>query len=132
MGTVFHHRSPSLFLNPGQSGYHAPSLKGRALHHADWPNPSRVDDGRPISACARPHHGAGSPEPRVSAVSSPRHTIASPETILEYTEHYHEERNHQGLDNELIVPAKAAKGVGKVDRRERLGGLLNFYYRKTA
>jgi hypothetical protein len=28
--------------------------------------------------------------------------------ILESTEHYHEERNHQGLDNELIVPAKAA------------------------
>ena len=52
--------------------------------------------------------------------------------ILEYTEHYHEERNHQGLDNELIVPANAAGGVGKVDRRERLGGLLSFYYRKAA
>jgi putative transposase len=52
--------------------------------------------------------------------------------ILEYTKHYHEERNHQGLDNELIVPAKAASGVGKVDRRERLGGLLSFYYRKAA
>jgi transposase InsO family protein len=52
--------------------------------------------------------------------------------ILEYTKHHHEERNHQGLDNELIVPAKAASGVGKVDRRERLGGLLSFYYRKAA
>ena len=52
--------------------------------------------------------------------------------ILEYTEHYHEERNHQGLDNELIVPAKATNGIGKVDRRERLGGLLSFYYRKAA
>jgi putative transposase len=52
--------------------------------------------------------------------------------ILDYAHHYHEERNHQGLDNELIVPAKAANGVGKVSRRERLGGLLSFYYREAA
>ena len=52
--------------------------------------------------------------------------------ILEYTEHYHEERNHQGLNNELIVPAEVMKGVGKVDRRKRLGGLLSFYYREAA
>jgi transposase InsO family protein len=52
--------------------------------------------------------------------------------ILEYTKHYHGERNHQGLDNELSMPAEAANGVGKVDRRERLGGLLSFYYRKAA
>jgi len=52
--------------------------------------------------------------------------------ILEYKEHFHEERNHQGLDNELIVPAKAANGVGKVERWERLGGILSFYYRKAA
>ena len=32
-----------------------------------------------------------------------------------------------GLDNELIVPAKARNSVGKVGRRERLGGLLSFY-----
>jgi putative transposase len=36
--------------------------------------------------------------------------------ILEYTEHYHQERNHQGLDNALIVPAKADNcRAGKVD-----------------
>jgi transposase InsO family protein len=52
--------------------------------------------------------------------------------ILEYTNHYHEERNHQGLDNELIVPSEAANGVGKVSRRERLGGLPSFYYREAA
>jgi hypothetical protein len=52
--------------------------------------------------------------------------------IVENTKHYHEERNHQGHDNEPIVPAEVAKGVGKVDRRERLGGLLSFYYRKAA
>jgi hypothetical protein len=38
----------------------------------------------------------------------------------------------KGLDNELIVPATAATGVGKVSRRERLGGLLSFYYRAAA
>jgi hypothetical protein len=53
-------------------------------------------------------------------------------TVLKYTKHYHEERNHQGLDNELIMPAKATKAVDRFDRRERLGGLLSFYYRKAA
>jgi hypothetical protein len=38
----------------------------------------------------------------------------------------------QGLDNDLISPAKATNGVGKVSRRERLGGLLSFYYREAA
>ena len=52
--------------------------------------------------------------------------------ILEYTNHYHEERNHQELDNELIVPSEAANGVRKVSRRERLGGLFSFYYREAA
>ena len=52
--------------------------------------------------------------------------------LLEYTNHYHEERNHQGLDNELIAPTKATIGVGMVSRRERLGGLLSFYYREAA
>jgi transposase InsO family protein len=51
--------------------------------------------------------------------------------ISEYVVHYHQERNHQGLDNELIVSA-AANGVGKVRCRERLGGLLRSYYREVA
>jgi hypothetical protein len=47
--------------------------------------------------------------------------------------HYHNERNHQGLDNALICPDPGhAVAVGKVHRRERLGGLLNYYYRKAA
>jgi transposase InsO family protein len=52
--------------------------------------------------------------------------------ITEFVQHYHEERNHQGLNNELIVSAEAWNGAGKVDRRERLGGLLSFYYREAA
>ena len=51
----------------------------------------------------------------------------------EFMAHYHSERNHQGLDNALICPEPEHAGAqGEVDRRERLGGLLNYYYRKTA
>lgn len=51
----------------------------------------------------------------------------------EFTVHYHAERNHQGLDNQLICPDPAhVRGEGQVKRRERLGGLLNYYYRIAA
>jgi transposase InsO family protein len=53
------------------------------------------------------------------------------QTIRSYISHYHEERTHQGLDNELIR-GDAASGVGDVDVRERLGGLLNYYHRSAA
>ncbi len=46
-------------------------------------------------------------------------------------DHYHEERPHQGLGNELIAP-KAVIGTGPIECRERLGGLLKFYYREAA
>jgi transposase InsO family protein len=53
--------------------------------------------------------------------------------ISEYTRHYHLERNHQGLANALIDGSHLdAVGTGAVARRERLGGLLNFYYRQAA
>ena len=52
--------------------------------------------------------------------------------VAEYTEHYHEERNHQGLENRLIVPAATQANDGAVHRHTRLGGTLNFYYRQTA
>jgi putative transposase len=51
-------------------------------------------------------------------------------TIAEFVEHYHRERNHQGLENELIEGAPAvAEQVGRIRRRQRLGGLLNYYCR---
>jgi transposase InsO family protein len=53
--------------------------------------------------------------------------------IQSYLTHYHHERNHQGLANRLIA---SEPGVGRqsglVVRRERLGGLLTYYYRETA
>ncbi len=50
-----------------------------------------------------------------------------------YLEHYHHERNHQGLENKLIEPGdEVGQSAGKVQSRERLGGLLNYYYRDAA
>ncbi|MCG3174990.1 MAG: hypothetical protein GMKNLPBB_03324 [Myxococcota bacterium] len=52
--------------------------------------------------------------------------------IREYVEHYHMERNHQGLGNQLIDPPKDQPVVAHIDRRQRLGGMLNFYCRQAA
>jgi putative transposase len=53
--------------------------------------------------------------------------------IHEFVAHYHRERNHQGLGNRLITPdPNVAISSGAVARRERLGGMLNYYYRKAA
>jgi len=48
--------------------------------------------------------------------------------IREFVAHYHRERNHQGIENELIEAADLAD-VGAVQCRERLGGLLKYYHR---
>jgi putative transposase len=47
-------------------------------------------------------------------------------------DHYHEERPHQGLGNERIAPKTTLLGPGAVRCRERLGGVLRFYYREAA
>jgi putative transposase len=53
--------------------------------------------------------------------------------LAEYLSHYHAERNHQGLENRLIhLPTVAIAKSGAVHRYARLGGTLNFYYRKAA
>ena len=53
--------------------------------------------------------------------------------IREFVLHYHGERNHQGLGNRLILPDECPAGHhGAVLRRERLGGMLNYYYRAAA
>jgi transposase InsO family protein len=60
-----------------------------------------------------------------------QHTLY--DAIQQYLVHYHTERNHQGLDNQLI----ARKGdvscrTDPVVRQERLGGLLSYYHREAA
>ncbi len=53
--------------------------------------------------------------------------------IQEFITHYHGERNHQGLGNRLIMPDEWHAGHrGAIRRRERLGGMLNYYYRAAA
>ena len=53
--------------------------------------------------------------------------------VCEYIEHYHAERNHQGIGNRLIcVPAAVASDHRQIRRHARLGGMLNFYYREAA
>ena len=52
--------------------------------------------------------------------------------VRAFVDHYHEERPHQGLGNTLIAPKTTTIGQGPVRCRERLGGLLKFYYREAA
>jgi transposase InsO family protein len=53
--------------------------------------------------------------------------------VQNFVAHYHSERNHQGLGNGLIRPDPAHIGAaGIVQCRERLGGMLNYYYRAAA
>jgi len=52
--------------------------------------------------------------------------------LREFVTHYHQERNHQGLGNRLIVSDLVSKTSGGIRRRERLGGMLNYYYRAAA
>jgi hypothetical protein len=52
---------------------------------------------------------------------------------LGVVELYHAQRNHQGLENRLIRPPAPIFTPSKsVHRRQRLGGMLNYYYRTAA
>ena len=53
-------------------------------------------------------------------------------TLAEFVAHYHGERKHQGLGNELIDRAPPQCAGGPVRRRQRVGGLLSYYYRAAA
>ncbi|HWH68021.1 MAG TPA: integrase core domain-containing protein [Candidatus Sulfotelmatobacter sp.] len=47
--------------------------------------------------------------------------------------HYHQERNHQGLENKLIRPEfTPLPKEGAIKCRKHLGGLLRYYHRETA
>ena len=54
-------------------------------------------------------------------------------TVTTYLEHYHSERNHQGLNNKIIEPDDEVGTVaGKIECRERLGGILRYNFRDVA
>ena len=53
--------------------------------------------------------------------------------LREYIAHYHTERNHQGVGNQLLeLHGKVSSINVPIHCRERLGGMLNFYYREVA
>jgi transposase InsO family protein len=49
--------------------------------------------------------------------------------LADFVVHYHRERNHQELGNELIDGTEAQPQNGRVQHRQRVGGLLSYYYR---
>jgi putative transposase len=58
-------------------------------------------------------------------------TASLDRALREFELHCLQERNHQEIGNELIDPV-LGDAEGNVARRERLGGLLNYYYRRAA
>ena len=53
--------------------------------------------------------------------------------VMNYVEHFHTERNHQGLGNAIIQPGdEVGEIAGTVKCQERLGGLLKYYHREAA
>jgi transposase InsO family protein len=51
--------------------------------------------------------------------------------IAEYVAHYHDERSHQGIGKEIVSGAMPQR-IGRIDVKERLGGLLYYYHRRAA
>ena len=50
--------------------------------------------------------------------------------VEQYVKHYHGERPHQGLEHRIIAPDETAlRAEGHIRCRDRLGGLLKYYYR---
>ncbi len=49
--------------------------------------------------------------------------------VYEFVTHYHRERPHQGRGNALLESRQPSQSRGRITRRPRLGGLLNFYAR---
>lgn len=53
--------------------------------------------------------------------------------VAQFLEHYHAERNHQGVGNRLIDPGpEVGQATGAIECRQRLGALLRYYYRMAA
>jgi putative transposase len=52
--------------------------------------------------------------------------------VKEYVAHYHEERPHQGLENQLVLRTPPPAADGDIQCRSRLGGLLRHFYREAA
>ena len=52
--------------------------------------------------------------------------------VREYVAYYNRERPHQGLEGRFVMEPANENRVGRIECRERLGGLLRFYHREAA
>ena len=53
--------------------------------------------------------------------------------VKHHTEHYHVERKRQGLDNRQFEKRSGTVDMNSsIERRQRLGGVLNYYTRRAA
>jgi putative transposase len=53
--------------------------------------------------------------------------------VREFLAHYHSERNHQGIGNQIIESGnEVGQAIGAIQCRERLGGMLKYYHRQAA
>jgi len=55
------------------------------------------------------------------------------QATTEFLLHYHGERHHQGLEHRILQPGpEVGRKEGTLECRERLGGMLKYYYRQAA
>jgi putative transposase len=53
--------------------------------------------------------------------------------VADFLAHYHRERNHQGMANRILEPGEeVGRMEGRICCRQRLGGMLRYYYRNAA
>jgi transposase InsO family protein len=52
-------------------------------------------------------------------------------TISLFSDYYRHQRNHQGIQNKLVVPPESFPTVGRIRCQKQFGGMLNYYYRKA-
>jgi putative transposase len=52
-------------------------------------------------------------------------------TIRIYVEFYNKRRNHQGVENKLLIPREFSE-TGPIECQSDLGGMLNYYHRHAA
>ncbi len=70
---------------------------------------------------------------RVMAAREMEDLESSRTVVQDFIAHYHSERNHQGFANNLISPELGhLSNTGEVQRRQRLGRVLNYFYRAAA
>ena len=88
--------------------------------------PISVDAPKELPGQRAPTQGSTLRRPRRLAYRNSKLTNSLADR--EFVAHYHADRPHQGLGNELIDGAPST-GKGDIVETERLGGLLRSYHR---